>query len=989
MTSQKVVARSVGTSVLVERLFERLPVRRAEFQRSIKKHYVKLLKVMQSYALIAVGVKIVITNLNVEAGGASSKQTVLATQLGTASLLDTTSIVFGAAFAATLVPVAFTIDLDADTAKANMTARTPISGMVSSSGSVLTQEASLPGTVSQESTSSSTTSSSSLSTTSDEMPMDVAITPCTPGSRPTVTIRLNGIVSKAGVGTGRSDNERQFLFLNGRPVDNHKFNRTMNEVWRKYEMKQKPGFVLDLRVPPGLYDVNVTPDKREVMLAQEGLILDRLRAAVDEIYAPSRCTFQVFTPDKRAVVTSAVPSTAPGKGAKDASSSQLMSSAASTPALSASTTTINTPISRVSPAVSAANVIFSSSGGVTRTPNNLATGVSEGSAGVRSNDSSYANHNTNSKSMQSTSSSSSQFRAQSLSPSGGLSSSGDSMLCAFVGSSQKATEGNGPLSPMFAQSSSPSLTFYGVASREIESVSSSSQSRSSPTVTFFSPLTTSSSSSSSSSKKRLLNTPTSPLEVSTSNSGSEQNKKVHTSSAVLSDRYSSSISGGTYSETGIASAVEMMVEGDEEEEDPFERLIASSSSSSTASSQKTQAVIDLMGAEDSSGCGGVSKSVGGDENLTTAATALPSNCVGEMAFDMEAVRAMMRSNPAACRITSAKELRQARLSVYREKYASKQAAHSDAVPGSAETLNENSSSRTLSKNDFTRMRVVGQYSLGFIVAELDGDLFVMDQHACDEKYKFETLQQTTRIHQQPLLVPLRLQTSVAMESVIRENLEVFEVNGFRLRVDDDAPGQVESEEAFGDLLSGGAQTHSQTQSALSGGFISRDEGKQRKGRVQILSVPFSKSVQFGADDVNELASMIGDSNYNDDSTERRGRGGQSDNKNYLMLKNDRIESQRSSLHRSSASLADAEVSSSGETGAEREQRLQSLAARFRLPKLVSMFASRACRSAVMIGTALNGQEMRGIVDRMEGLAQPWNCPHGRPTMRHLVDLKQM
>lgn len=33
------------------------------------------------------------------------------------------------------------------------------------------------------------------------------------------------------------------------------------------------------------------------------------------------------------------------------------------------------------------------------------------------------------------------------------------------------------------------------------------------------------------------------------------------------------------------------------------------------------------------------------------------------------------------------------------------------------------------------MKVVGQFNLGFIIAELDGDLFVMDQHACDEKYK--------------------------------------------------------------------------------------------------------------------------------------------------------------------------------------------------------------------------------------------------------------
>ncbi len=45
-----------------------------------------------------------------------------------------------------------------------------------------------------------------------------------------------------------------------------------------------------------------------------------------------------------------------------------------------------------------------------------------------------------------------------------------------------------------------------------------------------------------------------------------------------------------------------------------------------------------------------------------------------------------------------------------------------------------------------------------------------------------------------------------------------------------------------------------------------------------------------------------------------------------------------------------------------------------------------CRSAVMIGDALHHRQMLEIVQRLAGLDQPWNCPHGRPTMRHLIDL---
>lgn len=53
-----------------------------------------------------------------------------------------------------------------------------------------------------------------------------------------------------------------------------------------------------------------------------------------------------------------------------------------------------------------------------------------------------------------------------------------------------------------------------------------------------------------------------------------------------------------------------------------------------------------------------------------------------------------------------------------------------------------------------------------------------------------------------------------------------------------------------------------------------------------------------------------------------------------------------------------------------------------------MLASRACRSSIMIGRALGRQEMRRLLDHMAGLDAPWNCPHGRPTMRHVCTLPQ-
>jgi len=50
----------------------------------------------------------------------------------------------------------------------------------------------------------------------------------------------------------------------------------------------------------------------------------------------------------------------------------------------------------------------------------------------------------------------------------------------------------------------------------------------------------------------------------------------------------------------------------------------------------------------------------------------------------------------------------------------------------------------------------------------------------------------------------------------------------------------------------------------------------------------------------------------------------------------------------------------------------------------AMLASRACRSSIMIGRALEPRTMRLILQHLSQLQSPWNCPHGRPTMRHLA-----
>lgn len=87
------------------------------------------------------------------------------------------------------------------------------------------------------------------------------------------------------------------------------------------------------------------------------------------------------------------------------------------------------------------------------------------------------------------------------------------------------------------------------------------------------------------------------------------------------------------------------------------------------------------------------------------------------------------------------------------------------------------------------MEVVGQFNLGFIIVtrKVDNkyDLFIVDQHASDEKYNFETLQAVTVFKSQKLIIPQPVELSVIDELVVLDNLPVFEKNGFKLKIDEE------------------------------------------------------------------------------------------------------------------------------------------------------------------------------------------------------------
>lgn len=194
------------------------------------------------------------------------------------------------------------------------------------------------------------------------------------------------------------------------------------------------------------------------------------------------------------------------------------------------------------------------------------------------------------------------------------------------------------------------------------------------------------------------------------------------------------------------------------------------------------------------------------------------------------------------------------------------------------------------------MKVIGQFNLGFIIGKLDQDLFIVDQHAADEKYNYERLSQSTIFNQQPLLRPLRLDLSPEEEIVASMHMNTIRKNGFALEEDLHAP-----------------PGH----------------------RFKLKAIPFSKNITFGIADVKELISILADSQGE-----------------CLMTSSYKMDTSESVCP----------------------------------PRVRAMLASRACRSSVMIGDPLGRNEMQKILENLADLKSPWNCPHGRPTMRHLVDL---
>ena len=89
----------------------------------------------------------------------------------------------------------------------------------------------------------------------------------------------------------------------------------------------------------------------------------------------------------------------------------------------------------------------------------------------------------------------------------------------------------------------------------------------------------------------------------------------------------------------------------------------------------------------------------------------------------------------------------------------------------------------LEKTEFGKMKVIGQYNCGFILAKSilpngNCNIFIIDQHASDERYRFEALEKGLQFTTQSLLHPIELHLSIEDVLFIEEQANLLREYGF-------------------------------------------------------------------------------------------------------------------------------------------------------------------------------------------------------------------
>ncbi|KAK6085755.1 DNA mismatch repair protein MutL [Seiridium cupressi] len=922
-----VVAAQKGTTVSVEGLFNNLPVRRRELERNIKREWNKVISLLNQYACILTGVK-----FSVSQQPNKGKKIVLFSTKGNPTTRDNIINVFGAKTLTVLIPLELELELEPT------------------------------GTPGQR-----------WSKQED-------------ASVKEVTIR--GHVSRPAHGEGRQTPDRQMFFVNGRPCGLPQFAKVFNEVYKSYNSSQSPFIFADIQLDTHMYDVNVSPDKRTILLHDQTRLLDNLRESLIALFETQDYTVPQSqlggpkqTPLKKLAVSRQNTADSENRGTRSPSVSVKDNGLGGSSLLEENST----------PLKQDQNLIDK----VAETPQQK-----HGISG-QSRPQSGQGLNLISRWVERKANGSENTDAEIISPAldepeGGISRSKERLVNKITLEDQRSEESavdeppraipqvprrvvdfNARLDALSRGKTStetveierenleepePPIPSISTPSRvsEIKNVgwSSPKVKRTAPefaTITIDDETVTT-----------LIGSPAKKARTQKSSTQTQQQKQLTSKSTApipsfqgrLTQMFSASSASRNKSED--ADIATELVDGpnrtrsSSETSDKSEGLfvtedqLAGDEIASRSPTEGSGSVCDIRQTTTSphSPISRAGSQAGEDHGASEAGVsdAGHSHHTDEdyvhdeekKVHEESKVQEMIDAVEDAARVTSEETQKRQQSFIKgttRRKDAICQLLQKacldtsrlrSAVSSLEDTLTksmvdtdtsfsgdglegedaEAKLSLTISKSDFSKMKIVGQFNLGFILAvrpaetnpddledrhAMDDELFIVDQHATDEKYNFERLQATTVVQSQRLVQPKALELTAIEEEVIKENIDALEHNGFQVIID--------------------------------------ESGYQPVGsRCQLLSLPLSRETTFTLADLEELISLLTD-------------------------------------HQSASANTIPRPS-----------------------KVRKMFAMRACRSSVMIGKSLTNKQMEKLVRHMGELDKPWNCPHGRPTMRHLCGL---
>ncbi|KAH9852812.1 hypothetical protein C2E23DRAFT_729924 [Lenzites betulinus] len=871
-------ARQASTTVTVTGLFTPLPVRRKELERNAKREFGKALTLLYAYALVPCakenkGVRLSVTNQ--PTGG--RKTTQMRTD-GIPSIRASVSAIWGPKTLDNLVDIELNFSVEVDTGVLRRLGKAQDTGNANE-------------------------------------------------------VKVRGLISKFSVGCGRTGTDRQFFYVNGRPCAPSKVQKAFNEVYRTFNATQSPFIIADFILPTSSCDINVSPDKRTILLHSENNLVQALKIALEAKYAPARATFDVNAsqatrkadnaPQRASRVATPPAETNPLFLPDDADEEPSMSSPVSSQDIASHQSDLQTTTD---------DEVFGEPSLLIADPSLSQPSSSQGGIGTLSGvgdpDTEDASVNQR-KTVQTTTIDHADSPPSKRAPMSSSNSHIDDGDPDTSPVSRPSTPPNEPRTSPHIED--PPIPAIRPPSRPLARAAVS-QPRASPAKSRTPEQMVLSTSGASWSLRRPDADEARPRKRTRRDSGDGAHAPAKGARQGMRDLLRG------FARTG--SKVDDSAVMDVDEEEVAETLAGDVDgdvalhevSSDEGDGGRADAVQDEVDDDDGgdtpaagpSESGDAHMEVPGDEDIelvedediqimedaplsvSQELSEVGTRSATTTAISGEIVRVNDREDISFAfdlsLVTAAWQTLQARLATaQRVQNDLNLARTADGNPGSVDMADDEATealSRVIDKTDFASMEVVGQFNLGFIVVRRrkgshgpdsrpgtgTDDLFIVDQHAADEKYNFETLQQTTKIDCQKLFQPQVLELTAADELVALENLDVLRQNGFELEVcEDRPPGQ----------------------------------------RVRLDAQPISKSTVFDTKDLEEL----------------------------LHLLQERPTGQM-----------------------------------VRCSKARAMFAMRACRMSIMIGKPLSRRQMVSVVQHMGTMDQPWHCPHGRPTMRHLSDI---